>query len=72
MAAAAGIIIPGIIHFWNRKQSKILKIGSISLLTQSYKQQAKSLQLQQRLLLLLRCLLILLIALLLSHPVWEE
>ena len=72
MAAAAGIIIPGIIHFWNRKQSKILKIGSISLLTQSYKQQAKSLQLQERLLLLLRCLLILLIALLLSHPVWEE
>ncbi len=72
MFATAGVIIPIIIHFWNRKQGKTLKVGSISLLTQSYKQQAKSLQLQERLLLLLRCLLILIIALLLSHPVWKE
>ncbi len=72
MFATAGVAIPVIIHFWNRKQGKTLKVGSISLLTQSYKQQAKSLQLQERLLLLLRCLLILIIALLLSHPVWKE
>ena len=72
MFAAAGIIVPVIIHFWNRKQGKTLKVGSISLLAESYKQQAKSLQLQERLLLLLRCLLLLLIAFLLAQPFWKE
>ena len=72
MLAATGVIIPVIIHFWNRKEGKTLKVGSISLLTQSYKQQAKSLHLQELLLLLLRCSLIILIAFLLSNPVWQE
>lgn len=72
MFAAAGIIVPVLIHFWNRKQGKTLKVGSISLLTESYKQQAKNIQLQDRLLLLLRSLLVVLLALILSGPVWKK
>ena len=72
MLAAAGIIIPLVIHFWNRKKGKTLQVGSISLLAESYKQQAKNVHLQELLLLLLRCTLILLVAFLLSNPVWQE
>ncbi|MEO6915178.1 MAG: BatA domain-containing protein, partial [Chitinophagaceae bacterium] len=72
MFSAAGIIIPVIIHLWNRKQGKTLKVGSISLLTESYKQQAKNIQLKERLLLLLRSLIVLLLAFLISHPVWNK
>lgn len=72
MFSAAGVIVPLLIHIWNRKQGKTLKVGSISLLTESYKQQAKNIQLKDRLLLLLRCFLVLLIAFLLSGPAWVK
>lgn len=72
MFSAAGIIVPVIIHLWNRKQGKTLKVGSISLLTENYKQQAKNIELRERLLLLLRSLIILLLAFLLSGPAWVK
>ena len=66
--AAAGIIIPLIIHLWNIKEGKTLKIGSIALLGESAKQSAKSLKIKDWLLFILRSLLILLIAFLLAEP----
>lgn len=66
--AAAGILIPLIIHLWNIKEGKTLKIGSIVLLGESAKQSAKSLKIKDWLLFLLRSLLILLIAFLLAEP----
>ena len=68
----AGIIIPVLIHLWNQKPGKILKIGSIALLTESSKQYARSFRLNELLVLLLRCLLIIFLALVLAKPQWLQ
>jgi len=66
----SGIIIPILIHLWNVKKGKTLKIGSVSLLGESSRQNARSLRLLDLLLLLIRCLLIIIVSILLSEPVW--
>jgi len=66
----SGIIIPILIHLWNVKKGKTLKIGSVSLLGESSRQNARSLRLLDLLLLLLRCLLIIIVSLILSEPIW--
>ncbi|HKG68145.1 MAG TPA: BatA domain-containing protein, partial [Segetibacter sp.] len=68
----AGIAIPVVIHLWNIKQGKTLKIGSITLLTQGSRQSAQNFQLTQLLLLFLRCLLLTLLAFLIAEPVWKQ
>ncbi len=68
MLAAAGILVPLVIHLWNIREGKTLKIGSVALLVESSRQRARSLQLRDILLLLLRCLVILLLASLLAGP----
>jgi hypothetical protein len=68
----SGITIPILIHLWNVKKGKTLKIGSISLLGESSRQNARSLRLLDLLLLLLRCLLIIIVSLLLAEPVWNS
>lgn len=68
--AAAGIIIPVLIHLWDKRKGKVRKIGSIQLLTESAHSQARRLRLTDLWLLLLRCLLIITIAFLLAQPVW--
>ncbi|OAQ39550.1 hypothetical protein A5893_08110 [Pedobacter psychrophilus] len=68
LLAAAGIIVPLIIHLWNVKKGKTLKIGSVFLLGESAKQSSKSFQIKDWLLFLLRSLLILMIAFLLAEP----
>ncbi len=70
--AAAGIIVPVIIHLWNVKEGKTLKVGSIAFLTESAKSQAKSLKLFELLLLLLRCLLLIVLVMLIAKPTWEK
>ncbi|MEJ0102079.1 MAG: BatA domain-containing protein [Bacteroidota bacterium] len=50
-----GISIPVIIHFWNQRPGKILKVGSVSLITDDSKEYKRSLKLSDLLLLLLRC-----------------
>jgi hypothetical protein len=68
--AIGGISIPLIIHLWNIKKGKTLKIGSISLLAESSRQSARSLKLIDLLLLFLRCLLLIILALILAGPEW--
>jgi hypothetical protein len=70
--ALAGIAVPIIIHLWNVKQGKTLKVGSIIFLTESARSHSTSLKLSELLLLLLRCLLLIILALLLTKPFWEE
>lgn len=70
--AIGGIAIPLIIHLWNVKKGKTLKVGSISLLGESSRQRAKSLKLIDLLLLFLRCLLIILLAFILAKPFWNS
>jgi hypothetical protein len=69
LLAAAGIAIPIIIHLWNIKSGKTLKIGSVFLLGKPSNQRSRSLKVQDWPLLLIRSLLILLIGLLLTNPV---
>ena len=66
----SGIIIPIVIHLWNVKKGKTLKIGSVNLLGESSRQNARSMRLLDLILLLLRCLLIIIISILLADPVW--
>jgi hypothetical protein len=66
--ALAGLIVPVIIHLWNVKQGKTLKIGSISLLGESSRASSKSFRITDWLLFLLRCLLIILIGFILAQP----
>jgi len=72
LLAAAGIIVPVIIHLWNIKNGKTLKIGSISLLGAPSNQRSRNFRVSDWPLLLLRCLLIILIALLLSAPLFSS
>lgn len=70
LLAAAGIAIPIIIHLWNIRSGKTLKIGSVFLLGKPTNQRSRSFRLQDWPLLLIRSLLILLIAFLLASPVY--
>jgi hypothetical protein len=70
LLAALGIIIPVIIHLWNVKSGKTLKIGSVVLLGTPTNQRSRSFRVQDWPLLLLRILLILIAAFLLAAPVY--
>ncbi|RYZ17230.1 MAG: hypothetical protein EOP49_50845, partial [Sphingobacteriales bacterium] len=71
LAAAAGIIVPVIIHLWNIRQGKVLRIGSTMLLSEGRQKSSSSLKVSQWLLLLLCSLLIILLAALLAGPQWK-
>ncbi|RBQ03055.1 BatA domain-containing protein [Pedobacter miscanthi] len=66
--ALAGIIVPLVIHLWNVKQGKTIKIGSIALLGESSSASSKSFKINDWLLFVLRCLLLMLLAFLLAQP----
>ncbi len=66
------IAVPVVIHLWNVKQGKTLRIGSIALLGTSARRSSKRLQLDDLPLLLLRILLIVLLAILLAGPVLRK
>jgi len=64
------VVVPVIIHLWYIQQGKVLKVGSVALLTKDITKTSSSIKLHDLLLLFLRCLLILLLAVLLSQPQW--
>jgi len=70
--AIAAISIPVIIHLWNIKPGKTLKVGSIALIETSSRKRSRSLKLIDILLLMLRCLFLLLIAIVLSMPFFKQ
>lgn len=70
--SVSAIIIPLIIHLWNVKKGRTLKVGSIRLLGESSRQSAKSLKLNDLLLLFLRCLLLIILAFILAKPFWNS
>lgn len=72
MMMTAGIIVPVVIHLWDRRPGRTLKVGSTALLRPASIRHARRPRLSEWWLLLLRCLLILLLALLLARPVWER
>ena len=66
----AGIVLPVVIHFWNDRRGKVLRIGSISFLVGASQRMAWSRRISDWWLLLLRCLLMMALALLLAGPYW--
>ena len=70
--ALAGISIPVIIHLWNQRPGKTLRVGSIALVTENLVSKKRSIKLSEILLLLLRCLLLSCIALALTSPLWRS
>lgn len=70
--ALAAIGIPVIIHLWNIRPGKTLKVGSIALFSESSPKSSRSFRLMDILLLLFRCLLLILLALLLAAPLWQR
>ena len=72
LAAMAGIAIPVIVHLWNLRRGKILKIGSVALLTGASRRLAWSRRITQWWLLALRCLLLASLAFLLAGPYWVK
>jgi hypothetical protein len=72
LLAAIGIILPILIHLWNIKSGKTLKIGSIAFLGVPSNQRSRSFKITDWPLLLLRCLLIGLLAFLLAKPAYHK
>ncbi|WP_158288371.1 BatA domain-containing protein [Mucilaginibacter psychrotolerans] len=68
--ALAALGIPVLIHLWNIRPGKTLKVGSISLITEASKTTSRSFKLLEILLLILRCLLLALLAFFLAGPLW--
>lgn len=72
LLAGAAVIIPVLVHLWNVRKGKTLRVGSIALLATSARQRTNNLRITNWPLFLLRCLLLLLLALLLARPVWNK
>jgi hypothetical protein len=64
-----GVIIPLLIHLWNVRKGETLKVGSISFFTETPVSRARSLQLTDLLLLLIRCLVFILLAMFIAQPI---
>lgn len=72
LLATCGILVPLAIHLWNRRPPRLLATGSIRWFKGSTSQSARSLQLKNWPLLLLRCLMLLVFSLLLAGLFWEQ
>jgi hypothetical protein len=70
--ALAALSIPIVIHLWNIKPGKTLKVGSIMLISEASKTNRRSFKLVDILLFILRCLLLALLAFFLAAPVWQH
>lgn len=63
------VLLPVVIHLWNTRKGKVLKVGSVALFENSSRRRSAALKITQWPLLLLRCAVILAAAILLARPV---
>jgi hypothetical protein len=70
--ALAALGIPVVIHLWNIRPGKTLKVGSISIFQEASPASSRSFKLLDILLLILRCALLVFIAALLAAPFWYQ
>ncbi|WP_448697426.1 BatA domain-containing protein [Mucilaginibacter sp. AW1-3] len=70
LSAIAALSIAVIIHLWNVRPGKVLKVGSIALMDAASRNSSRSFKLLDIVLLLVRCLLLCLLAVLLAGPSW--
>jgi hypothetical protein len=70
--ALLGFLIPIAIHLWNKKEAKVIKVGSIQFVPTQDSNQSKSIQLNEVFLLLLRCLILGIISFLMVGLIIKE
>ncbi|MFT3932428.1 MAG: BatA domain-containing protein [Chitinophagaceae bacterium] len=70
--ALAGLAVPVIIHLWNQRPGKTLRVGSVALVTENKVSRQKNIHLTELLLLLLRCLLLAAVVLALAGLQWRS
>lgn len=70
--ALMGILVPIVIHLWNRKKVLTIKVGSIKMLTDSEPKRTSSIRPNEWWLLLLRILMISLLVFILAEPVFNS
>ena len=63
-----GLALPILIHIWNKKEGKTLKVGSIKLLSETDSSQTSSIKINELVLLFIRLILISLVAFILVEP----
>ncbi|RZK83094.1 MAG: hypothetical protein EOO92_00430 [Pedobacter sp.] len=68
LLALTSLIIPLVIHLWNVKEGRTLRVGSIGLIGESTTINSKSLRVTDWLLLILRCLLLIILSFMLAEP----
>lgn len=67
-----GLLVPIAIHLWSKKEAKIIKIGSIKLLSPSDSKQSSRIKLNELWLLVLRMFILAIIAIIISEPQWQS
>jgi Aerotolerance regulator N-terminal len=72
LMAMAGILFPVLLHLWNERQGRVMRVGSIVLLEKRAPRQSWNRRLSEWWLLVLRCLLLMAVALLLAGPLWKH
>ncbi len=70
--ALSGLLIPLIIHLWNRKKGKEIAIGSIELLREAAESKVSNITFTEFWLFLLRAAIVVLFSLLLTKPLWKD
>src|ERR1700743_2208900 len=72
LAAMSGILVPVLVHLWNDRRGKVLRIGSVALLAGASKRMAWRRRISEWWLLVMRGLLLMALALLLAGPYWQR
>lgn len=70
--ALLGILVPIVIHLWNRKKVQTIKVGSIKMLTDSEPKRTSSIRPNEWWLLLLRILMIVALVFILAEPIFKS
>ncbi len=72
LLAGSAVLIPVIIHLWNIRKGRVLRVGSTLLMTEVTQKASTSLKVSDWLLLLLRCLLIIVLSFILAGAAWQQ
>lgn len=70
--ALMGILVPIVIHLWNRKKVQTIKVGSIKMLTESEPKRTSNIRPNEWWLLFLRILMISLLVFILAEPIFKS
>ncbi len=71
LAAGSAVLVPVIIHLWNIRKGRVLRVGSTLLMAAATQKSATRQRISEWLLLLLRCFLIIVLSFILAGAFWQ-